>query len=233
MKNNKLIAILLSLSVLLILSAGGYYLYSEYNAKQIETAQAEIKPTEESVEDVNDSEQFDDESLKETESQKAEKTKKELKSQGFDILEEEAGKIVVSRDNKKYVVDDNNSIIPYEDAFKTPEEYAKDEEDVGDEGNDLAYLKESAFCLSKMTNPEDLIDLGIPFEDLENINASLSLYAQADLGLKESFETTYVNGSINYISEDVARFNLKLNNEYYVTAMFSFSSRKVTFKLAD
>lgn len=232
MKNNKLIAILLSLSVLLILSAGGYYLYSEYNTKQVEAVQTEVKPTEETTEDINDIDQPDDESLK-TESQKAEKTKKELKSQGFDILEEEAGKIVVSRDNKKYVVDDNNSIIPYEDAFKTPEEYAKDEEDVGDEGNDLAYLKESAFCLSKMTNPEDLIDLGIPFEDLENINASLSLYAQADLGLKESFETTYVNGSINYISEDVARFNLKLNNEYYVTAMFSFSSRKVTFKLAD
>lgn len=232
MKNNKLMAMLLSLSVLLILSAGGYYLYSEYNTKQVETAQAEVKPTEETTEDINDIDQPDDESLK-TESQKAEKTKKELKSQGFDILEEEAGKIVISRDNKKYVVDDNNSIIPYEDAFKTPEEYAKDEEDVGDEGNDLAYLKESAFCLSKMTNPEDLIDLGIPFEDLENINASLSLYAQADLGLKESFETTYVNGSINYISEDVARFNLKLNNEYYITAMFSFSSRKVTFKLAD
>lgn len=232
MKNNKLIAILLSLSVLLILSAGGYYLYSEYNTKQVEAVQTEVKPTEETTEDINDIDQPDDESLK-TESQKAEKTKKELKSQGFDILEEEAGKIVVSRDNKKYVVDDNNSIIPYEDAFKTPEEYAKDEEDVGDEGNDLAYLKESAFCLSKMTNPEDLIDLGIPFEDLENINVSLSLYAQADLGLKESFETTYVNGSINYISEDVARFNLKLNNEYYVTAMFSFSSRKVTFKLAD
>lgn len=232
MKNNKLIAILLSLSVLLILSAGGYYLYNEYNTKQVEAVQTEVKPTEETTEDINDIDQPDDESLK-TESQKAEKTKKELKSQGFDILEEEAGKIVISRDNKKYVVDDNNSIIPYEDAFKTPEEYAKDEEEVGDEGNDLAYLKESAFCLSKMTNPEDLIDLGIPFEDLENINASLSLYAQADLGLKESFETTYVNGSINYISEDVARFNLKLNNEYYVTAMFSFSSRKVTFKLAE
>lgn len=101
------------------------------------------------------------------------------------------------------------------------------------EGKDVADTNNQNPWLSNMTNAEKLLNLGFSPENLKYINGGISLYAQSHLGLNEKFETTYVEDSIKYPSENVATFTVKVNGEYLLPIKYDFVSGDVAFKDAE
>lgn len=101
------------------------------------------------------------------------------------------------------------------------------------EGKDVADINNPNPWLSNMTNAEKLLNLGFSSENLKYINGGISLYAQSHLGLNEKFETTYVEDSIKYPSENVATFTVKVNGEYLLPIKYDFVSGDVAFKDAE
>lgn len=73
----------------------------------------DVAITDVSVYSISDSSQTSNDTMK----QRMEEVGRQLSERGYEVIGEEYGNIIVTRNNEKFVVDKNNSIIRYEDAY--------------------------------------------------------------------------------------------------------------------
>ena len=73
----------------------------------------DVAITDVSVYSISDSSQTSNDKMK----QRMEEVGRQLSERGYEVIGEEYGNIIVTRNNEKFVVDKNNSIIRYEDAY--------------------------------------------------------------------------------------------------------------------